>query len=419
MAAHIKKSVVQEIYRLREEGLSVRGIARKLGISRSTSHRHCKDYDQGRTFPDLDEDEIEVDKKADPVEIQRLQDTITRLKREIRDGRREESLSRIVRAEACGLAEYVPRPPAWSLDSAPRRGCVGCPTLLLSDWHWGETVDPRAMFNLNDYSMKIAACRAKTVAERTIRVLRNDIVSKEGYPGIVVALGGDMISGSIHPELVSTDEVPPAAQCADLVDHLIATIETLAYEFGKVYVPCVTGNHGRATFKPWHKRRVETSYDWLAYTFLERHFKDDDRVVIHVSQETDVIYTLHRTKYLLTHGDSLGVRGGNGIIGAIGPIMRGVRKLQSTNADIGRSFDVAIMGHWHQYITLRNVIVNGSLKGYCEYARANRFSYEPARHALWITHPKHGVTISTSVLAQDEPPKNKQRREVFWMEDSE
>ena len=78
--------------------------------------------------------------------------------------------------------------------------------------------------------------------------------------------------------------------------------------------------------------------------------------------------------------------------------------MQSTNAALGRSFDVALMGHYHQYTHLSKVIVNGSLKGYCEWARSMRFSYENARQALWITHPEHGVTIATAVLAQDPRP---------------
>ena len=406
MARHIDDEMKADIQRLRSEGKSYREIAEALGTTTTTAQRWSR-----RALADGQPTRA----PADPVEIQRLKDKLNKLKSQMRDDNREESLARQIREEAFGIAGHEARPPEWTVTQQNKRGCAGTPTLLLSDWHWGETVDPKAMFGLNEYSMSVAAERAKLVTERTIEILRSDIVSREGYPGIVVCLGGDMISGSIHPELVATDEVPPAAQCADLVDHLIATIDALAYEFGRVYVPCVTGNHGRATFKPWTKRRVETSYDWLAYTFLERHYQGDDRVTVHVSTETDVIYQLHRTRYLLTHGDSLGVRGGNGIIGAIGPIMRGVRKLQSTNADIGRTFDVALMGHWHQLITLRNVIVNGSLKGYCEYARSQRFSYEPARQALWITHPKHGVTISTAVLAQDEQPK-KEQQDVFKIE---
>jgi hypothetical protein len=58
------------------------------------------------------------------------------------------------------------------------------------------------------------------------------------------------------------------------------------------------------------------------------------------------------------------------------------------------------MGHWHQDIRLRKLIVNGSLKGYDEYAFANNFPFEPPSQALWMTHPQHGITFSMPVLAE-------------------
>jgi hypothetical protein len=37
----------------------------------------------------------------------------------------------------------------------------------------------------------------------------------------------------------------------------------------------------------------------------------------------DVHYRVYALRFLFNHGDTLGVKGGDGIIGAIGPIMRG------------------------------------------------------------------------------------------------
>jgi hypothetical protein len=50
---------------------------------------------------------------------------------------------------------------------------------------------------------------------------------------------------------------------------------------------------------------------------------------------------------------------------------------------------------------LRRVIVNGSLKGYDEYAWSGNFPFEEPRQALWLTHPKHGITISMPVHVTD------------------
>jgi hypothetical protein len=159
-------------------------------------------------------------------------------------------------------------------------------------------------------------------------------------------------------------------------------------------VPCVVGNHGRATLKPRMKSRVHTSFEWLLYVMLERHFQvTDPNVQFFVPNDIDALIKVNDTRYLLTHGDALGVKGGDGIIGALGPIMRGKIKVAHSNAQVGRDFDHLVIGHWHQYLPLPGVIVNGSLKGYDEFARtALRASYQQPIQAMWYDHPLVGIT---------------------------
>ena len=67
---------------------------------------------------------------------------------------------------------------------------------------------------------------------------------------------------------------------------------------------------------------------------------------------------------------------------------------------IHMGYDTMLCGHFHQYVQLQRLIVNGSLKGYDEYAYANNFPYEPAQQALWLTHPKYRVTYRMPVQVQ-------------------
>jgi hypothetical protein len=60
------------------------------------------------------------------------------------------------------------------------------------------------------------------------------------------------------------------------------------------------------------------------------------------------------------------------------------------------------MGHWHQLIQLTRLIVNGSLKGYDEYAYSANFPFEVPQQALWLTHPRYGITYRMPVRL-DEP----------------
>src|SRR6185437_5478357 len=101
-------------------------------------------------------------------------------------------------------------------------------------------------------------------------------------------------------------------------------LRELADKFGNVFVPCVVGNHGRNTLKPRAKSRVYTSYEWLLYVMLERYFAERNPAIrFFVPSDIDALVRVNATRYLFTHGDALGVKGGDGIIGALGPIMRG------------------------------------------------------------------------------------------------
>jgi hypothetical protein len=162
---------------------------------------------------------------------------------------------------------------------------------------------------------------------------------------------------------------------------------------------------GNSTIKMRAKGRVHTSYDWLLYCLLEREFKNDKRITFQVSSGPDVSYSIFGHRYLLTHGDQF--RGGDGMVGALGPILRGDHKKRSRNGQIGLEFDTMLLGHWHQYCHLGRVIVNGSLKGYCEYANANNFGFEQPKQALFMTHPRHGITFAMPVVLENAPVRGK------------
>lgn len=284
--------------------------------------------------------------------------------------------------------------PDWVVRKPKGHNVTGIPTILASDWHWGEVVDPAQIGGVNEYNIKIAQERARALIETSIDLLKNRF-NQPKYEGIVFALGGDMFSGNIHEELATTNDMEVMPAVLDLWGTLVWCIEVLADEFGKVFVPCVSGNHGRNTHKIQNKNRNYTNFDWLLYQFLSKRFEADKRVQFFIPDGSDAYYSVYGYKYLLTHGDQF--RGGDGVIGCLGAIIRGDHKKRSRNAQIDQEYDTMLIGHFHQLIQLQRLIVNGSLKGYCEYAYSNNFGFEPPRQALWITHPLHGITFSCPI----------------------
>lgn len=370
-----------EVYRIYLECDRHQGnAAKRLGVSPASVALHVRKVEEGESG----DRSIEHQLKAAKAEIKRL--------------REQELTDEAVKKEILKVANGAVSPPGWlTKPTSKAEHFAGVPTLFASDWHFGEVVRPSEIGGVNEYNVALAKERAKSFITVAIDLLRNHL-ARGKYPGVVFALGGDMISGSIHEELARSNELEDMPAVLELVGVLTWCIKTLADEFGAVFVPCVTGNHGRTTRKPVAKRRNHSNFDWLTYQILAKRFEDDKRVTFFIPDGPDAYYRVHNTRYLLTHGDQF--RGGDGMIGALGPISRGDKKKRARNGQTDRSFDVMLLGHWHQYIHLTRFIVNGSLKGYDEYADANNFDVEPAQQAVWITHPDHGITFRMPIYVQ-------------------
>jgi len=325
--------------------------------------------------------------KHDPVTI------IAGLRAELAEARSRADSAAILR-EWIGTAKLELSElqlPKWVV-SPKTAGAPGVPTLQLSDFHWGERVDKRQMGGMNEFNLTIAHKRLKSTVDSCVRLAR--IVSPEmEYPGIVAQLLGDMISGNIHDELQATNELNTMPTVLDLYRHLVPTLTTLADVFGRVFVPCVGGNHGRDTKKTWAKDRNHTSFDWLLYQFLAEHFAatGDSRVVFYIPDGADGVYRAYNTRYLITHGDQF--RAGDSIIGPVGPLMRGEQKKSAAYSAVNEPYDIMCFGHWHTRYLWARGRGNGTLKGYDEYAKQNNFRPEPPSQNFWITHPDHGITF--------------------------
>ena len=266
---------------------------------------------------------------------------------------------------------------------------------ILSDTHFDEVVKPEEIQFRNEYNREIAVKRLEAYFQKII-LLTNDYVTGIDYEGIVLFLGGDIFSGDIHEELSETNEDTMLASIIFWTEQLSAGINLLAEHFNHVHIPCVVGNHGRRSRKPRHKLRVKDNFDWFLSKTLEQRFIDNDKVTFDVATGADLLVDVQDTTYLLTHGDQ--AKGGGGIGGIWPPLMRMVaRKRQNTD------FDYMVLGHFHQLIMAPSsgFLLNGSLKGYDEYASIGNFAFEVPQQALWINVPGKGVLWQTALLVDD------------------
>lgn len=369
-----------------QHGGNKEAAAREMGIPGSTLKDRIRQADKVG---------ITISKSVIANTLEQIKHKLSLTEKELARAKESRLNEDSIRSEIINLSSAITSTPVpgWAL-SSKKSGSPGVPSLFLSDLHWGEDVNPSQINGVNIYNIKTAQERLRTLASTATHLLK--IISpKLDYPGIVLILGGDMISGNIHDELTATNELNTMPTILDLYGNLVVMIHTLTDQFGKIFIPCVTGNHGRDTHKIWNKDRHATSFDWLLYSFLAKHFEHDKRVTFLIPDGPDAYYKIYEHRYLLSHGDQF--RGGDGVIGSLGPIIRGDHRKRSRNGQIDMEYDTLLIGHWHQYIQLNRLIVNGSLKGYDEYAYNNNFPFEIPQQALWITHPQHGITFRMPV----------------------
>ena len=289
-------------------------------------------------------------------------------------------------------------PPKWTTKTPKPGKHHGTPWLLLSDLHLDEVVQPAEIGHVNAYNRRIAEMRLTATFANTVEIARNYWTGIT-YDGIVCPLAGDLYSGDIHDELSQTNEDTILGSILHWADHLAAGISLLADEFGKVHVPVVVGNHSRRTRKPRAKFRARDNFDWFTGHLLARTFAKDPRVTFDVAEAADAFVQVYGQRVCITHGDQ--ATGGGGIGGIWPPLMRlDARKRARANA-VNQGYDLLVMGHWHQLVFGPSFIVNGSLKGYDEYAAISNFGFEPPQQALWLMTPEHGKSWTAPILPQN------------------
>lgn len=293
-------------------------------------------------------------------------------------------------------------PPEWTLHAPKGKTHHAIVTAFLSDPHFDEVVTAAEMNGVNSYNRKIAELRLRKFFDSTIKLTRNYIAGVK-IDGLVLPMGGDMVTGNIHEELERTNDAPVIDTCLHWAEQLAAGIELQLKFFPKIFIPCVVGNHGRLHKKPQHKTSVRNNFDWLIYKIVEKHFRGNDRVSFQILDSLDCPYNVYSTRYLMQHGNQF--HGGNGIGGIAVPIMRGDAKKQKSMAALNRSYDILHIGHWHQRKDLGSVLINGSLKGYDEYASFHGFDFELPQQSLWVTTPERGKTFSAPIFVMTEEEK--------------
>lgn len=288
--------------------------------------------------------------------------------------------------------------PKWAVpkrSSKPR----GTALFMLSDLHLDEVVRPEEMQGANAYNREIALLRLEKAVTQ-VPVLAKQFLNSYEYDGAVLILGGDIFSGIIHDEFVEMNEAPILASLDFWLDPLAAAIELLASEFPHLLIVGVFGNHGRDSPKKRFKGAAQHNFDWFLYRQLQRHFAKNDKITWNVPEAPDAYFELYGYQHLVTHGNQ--ANGGSGISGLLTPISlldHRKRKRDASIPTLGASSHMWL-GHFHQYLSMGQITINGSLKGYDDFAWGCNFPFEEPQQAFAVITPEHNVTWQAPIFAK-------------------
>jgi hypothetical protein len=265
--------------------------------------------------------------------------------------------------------------------------------VLASDWHVEERVERDVVNNLNAYTPTIAATRIECFFKNVLRLVErerhNDTVNV-----LVLWLGGDLMSGYIHEELVESNFLSPIEAVLFLKKHLVSGIDFLLKygNFREIVVPTNYGNHGRTGEKLKVSTGAKNSYEYMLYLDLADIYekRGETRVKFLNAKGEFNFVSVFDKKIRFSHGYH--IRYGGGVGGITIPAM----KFIATQNRIERA-DYDCWGHHHQYFTNPFFCQNGSLIGVSAYGR--RYGNEKPMQAFFVVNKKRGITVQMPIFA--------------------
>jgi hypothetical protein len=268
----------------------------------------------------------------------------------------------------------------------------------LSDAHVEEIVRPGETPYPNEYNPTIADRRlARFFAgfEWLIGFHRTAFKIRTA----LLWLGGDLMTGHIHPENIENTATPPIKTLLWLRPRITAGIDRLLADpkLERLLLPCSYGNHGRNTPKPYRALGAVHSYEWLLYQWLADTYRNEPRVQFLADETAHQYAKVYDFNMHFHHGDETNYGGGVG--GITIPLNKAVAQW-----DIARKCDYHQFGHWHQYLDNGRLAVNGSVIGYNGYAMSIKATPEPPQQSFYLIDSKRGKTCKSPIWVSDSTP---------------
>jgi hypothetical protein len=269
--------------------------------------------------------------------------------------------------------------------TAKRKRHAASMVVLLSDIHCEETVRPETVNGLNEFDLDVCEARLAELQERFLTMLGHERTLCD-IDRVVLWLGGDLISGMIHPELAEENSLHPLAAIRWVGERLRGFIDAAADNAKEIVVATSCGNHGRTTEK-LRTNEADTSYEHHLYLTM-RAAERRKNVSWQIGEGHLNYVDLDGFRIRFCHGHAVRFQGGIGGIHV--PLNKAIAAWDATERA-----DLTCLGHWHQFSWSRSgrYVSNGSVIGHSAYAVRIKANYEPpCQAAIVIDHGRREVT---------------------------
>lgn len=267
--------------------------------------------------------------------------------------------------------------------------------LPISDVHYGEYVDGRAINGINNYNTEISKKRHELLFKKNY-----EFASIYGCGELHIFMLGDIFSGNIHAELRETNQQVITDCVLDYYGFIVGLINAYSKLYKKITISCVVGNHARNTDKYQFKNKGKDSYEYILYGFMKKYYdlpESPKNVTMKLTDSVVEFTKVGQQNWKLEHGDRY--RGGGAFVSPFSTVVRDNFKDKGMfSIDDNQDFDAVIMGHWHiggemsLVGTNTPVYLNASLIGPNEYAVNKLHSSYPAESYVFITDGKRVVS---------------------------
>jgi len=271
------------------------------------------------------------------------------------------------------------------------------PVLVASDWHVDEVVKGDSISDVNAYDLEVSQKRIRQFFIYAAKILKMQ-ANESDIDTLLIAALGDYMSAWLHDELIQTNSMTPMEVILHLLESWIGGLNYLldCGAVQKILFVGACGNHGRITKRVQFKDRHKTSYEWLLYNLLMRHYLTCGETRIKFQMPTGYFnwVTVFGKPIRMHHGDNIRYQGGVG--GVHIPVRKAIAQWNKT-----RRAWLDVFGHWHTLEWAQDYVINGSIIGYSAYAENLKADFQPAQQCLFVIHSRFGKTAQYPIVLQE------------------